>query len=242
MNWFVIFRYTQSLENRIFELEAQVHEQVLHSLPQRPESIQSSTTTSERRNEASSPILRPPPSRFVPSTEVDIQTPMTIQASSPVFPDTPGITNNSSRSGFRPAFEGPQPVEQDTTFKDVQFSDQKEQALIQTYLERVNPRYPFIHEERFLAWYSFWKNLPKSGGDIPAGEQWKSFFIQMAFAVSLLIAPQVSPEERRLSNVSESQIPIPVSYWNPRLHTQLPFRSWVLSLRDQIPCSMFKHI
>lgn len=129
---------------------------------------------------------------------------MTIQASSPVFLDTPGITNNSPRAGFRSAFEGPQPVEQNTAYKDVQFSDQKEQALIQTYLERVNPRYPFIHKEQFLAWYSFWKDLQKSRGDIPSGEQWMSFFIQMAFAVSLLIAPQVSPEERRLSNVSDT--------------------------------------
>lgn len=128
---------------------------------------------------------------------------MTIQASSPVFAETPGITDNSSRAGFRPALEGPQPVEQDTTLRDLRFSDQKEQALIQTYLERVNPRYPFIHEEQFLAWFALWKDLQNSGGDIPAGEQWKSFFIQMAFAVSLLIAPQVSPEERRLSNVSE---------------------------------------
>ncbi|KAJ5560501.1 hypothetical protein N7513_002900 [Penicillium frequentans] len=197
------FSYTQSLESRILELEAQVHEQALNSLPQRPESIQSSTITSERRNEDGSPILRPtqpPRSRFVPSAEVDIQTPVTIQASSPVFLDTPGITNNSSRAGFISAFEGPQPVEQSTAYKDVQFSDQKEQALIQTYLERVNPRYPFIHKEQFLAWYSFWKDLQKSRGDIPTGEQWMSFFIQMAFAVSLLIAPQVSPEERRLSN------------------------------------------
>ncbi|KAJ6105057.1 hypothetical protein N7486_003746, partial [Penicillium sp. IBT 16267x] len=195
--------YAGSLENRILELEAQTLEQVSNSLPQRSESIQNSTVPPERRNETNSPISRPTQpsvSLFVPPTEMDLQTPMTIQASSPIVPNTPGMTNHSSRTGFRSAFEGSEPVEQGTTFKDLQFSDQKERALIQTYLERVNPRYPFIHEEKFLKWYSSWKDLKQFGRDIPVGEQWKSFFIQMAFAVSLLIAPQVSPEERRLSN------------------------------------------
>ena len=203
------------MENRIFELEAQAHEQALSALPQRPESIQSSTIAPERQNETSSPVLRPTPpsaSRFLPSAEVDIQTPMTIQASSPSFPSTPGMLNRNFQAGFRSAFEGADTVEQDTKFKDVHFSDQKERALIQTYLERVNPRYPFIHETHFLTWYSSWKNLQPCGGDTPVGEQWRSFFIQMAFAVSLLIAPQVSHEERRLSNVSNSQIPIPARY------------------------------
>ncbi|KAJ5663022.1 hypothetical protein N7507_003753 [Penicillium longicatenatum] len=196
-------QYTRTLENRIFELEANAHEQVLNSLPHRSESIQSSTTAPVRQDETSSPIVRstqPSESRFVPPAEMDIQTPMTIQASSPIFPNTPGIANQGSRTIFRSIFDGLQPIEQDANSKDLRFSDQKEQALIQTYLERVNPRYPFILEEQFLDWYSSWKNLRNNGGDIPAGEQWKSFFIQMAFAVSLLIAPQVFPEERRLSN------------------------------------------
>lgn len=145
---------------------------------------------------------QPSASQLVPPTEVDIQTPMTIQASSPIFQNTSGMSNYGFNAGFRPEFEGTKTDESGTTFKNVQFSNEKERALIQTYLERVNPRYPFIYEEHFLEWYSSWKDLQQVRCDTPAGEQWMSFFIQMAFAVSLLLAPQVSPEERRLSNVS----------------------------------------
>ncbi|KAJ5638213.1 hypothetical protein N7490_008092 [Penicillium lividum] len=136
---------------------------------------------------------------------VDIQTPMTIQASSPIFSHTPDIHKQRYRAGFRSAFEGSESTVKETTVKEttvkeIRFSDQEERDLLQTYMERVNPRYPFIYEESFLEWYSSWKDLKQSGDDLPVGEQWKSFFVQMAFAVSLLIAAQVSPEERNLSN------------------------------------------
>lgn len=128
-----------------------------------------------------------------PTAEVEIQTPVTIQASSPTFSTTPEYSRHGFTSNPQSHSEPP---------RDQIFSNQQELALIQAYLERVNPRYPFLHEDTFLEWYSSWKKLQQIGGDIPADEHWKCFFIQMAFAVSLLIASQVSPEERSLSNVS----------------------------------------
>ena len=130
---------------------------------------------------------------------------MTIQASSPAFSTTPDY----SRYGFT---LNPQSHNEPTRDSQI-FSNQQELALIQAYLERVNPRYPFLHEDTFLEWYSSWKDLQQHGGIIPPDEHWKCFFIQMAFADSLLIASQVSPEERSLSKVGGPLYPsnIPVS-------------------------------
>jgi hypothetical protein len=54
-----------------------------------------------------------------------------------------------------------------------------EDALIKIYLERVNPRYPFLHLGTFLEWYESWKARPR---DRYVGEQnarWKDFFVTM---------------------------------------------------------------
>lgn len=170
-----------------------------------PESITSTegSTVAQGRPSSAQVLTRQShrsPALFqAPTAEVEIQTPVTIQASSPTFSTTPDysrygfLSNNQSRS---------EPT------RDAQiFSNQQELALIQAYLERVNPRYPFLHEDTFLEWYFSWKTLQQTGEDMPADEHWKCFFIQMAFAVSLLIASQVSPEERNLSNVSGFLLP-----------------------------------
>ena len=116
---------------------------------------------------------------YAPSAASEIQTPVIIHASSSAHSNLLDISGD-----------------------DLQFSKQKERDLIQTYLERVNPRYPFLHEETFANWYHTWVNSQRDGDALPAEEQWKIFFIKMAFAVSLLVTAQVSLEERRLSNVS----------------------------------------
>lgn len=123
-------------------------------------------------------------SLHVPPAEPEIQTPITIQASSVA---DPSLRNDSSDT-------------RDTGYKGITFSRQREQRLIQTYLERVNPRYPFLHERTFLSWYQSWKDS-HNGFDFPLEEQWRSFFVTMAFSVGVLIAPQVSPEDRHTSNV-----------------------------------------
>ena len=81
-------------------------------------------------------------------------------------------------------------------------TQKREGYLIQTYLQRVNPRYPFLHEETFLAWYHSWKTSQGHSNYLPVDEKWKHYFVTMVFAVSLLIGPQVSSDEMDLSKVS----------------------------------------
>ncbi|PYH41583.1 nitrilase [Aspergillus saccharolyticus JOP 1030-1] len=96
------------------------------------------------------------------------------------------------------------PPEQPATraeYDETGISSDKQNDLIRIFLERVNPRYPFLHEETFVNWYAAWRCSKQSNQSLPAEERWKEFFVKMAFAVSLLIAPQVSPEDMKTSQV-----------------------------------------
>ena len=151
----------------------------------------------QSENEYSGPgFRRSQLSHHALSAGMDIQTPITIQASSPTLITTPGYMRSHADS-----LEEVKSISQDILCGRSVFTEQKEQVLIQTYLERVNPRYPFLHEETFLTWYRSWKTFHISGSSLPIGEQRKAFFIQMVFWVSLPVTAQVSPEERHLSNV-----------------------------------------
>lgn len=56
---------------------------------------------------------------------------------------------------------------------------QVEDALIKIYLERVNPRYPFLHVSTFLEWYETWKARPKEHQIPNNKDRWKDFFVIM---------------------------------------------------------------
>ncbi|RAL14862.1 nitrilase [Aspergillus homomorphus CBS 101889] len=103
-------------------------------------------------------------------------------------------------------------------------SSATQNKLIQIFLERVNPRYPFLHEETFVGWYDTWQSSKRLGQLLPAEERWKEFFVKMAFAVSLLIAPQVSPEDMTTSQtLYNSALPLldtVFSCLDPVLHVQ----------------------
>jgi hypothetical protein len=54
-----------------------------------------------------------------------------------------------------------------------------EDALIKIYLERVNPRYPFLHVSTFMEWYETWKARPKENPLPTQKDRWKDFFVTM---------------------------------------------------------------
>lgn len=54
-----------------------------------------------------------------------------------------------------------------------------EDALVEVYLERVNPRYPFLHVETFSGWYKSWKSHRRSGLIADPRDRWMDFIVTM---------------------------------------------------------------
>lgn len=54
-----------------------------------------------------------------------------------------------------------------------------EDTLVQIYLERVNPRYPFLHVDIFSGWYKAWKTRRHSGPTTGRWDRWKDFIVIM---------------------------------------------------------------
>ncbi|KAJ5098543.1 hypothetical protein N7532_005544 [Penicillium argentinense] len=71
-------------------------------------------------------------------------------------------------------------------------SDDIGDALIDIYLQRVNPRYPFLHVDTFIGWYKSWKNIRFKDPTADQKDRWMDFFVVMVQAVSILLTPQVS--------------------------------------------------
>lgn len=105
----------------------------------------------------------------------------------------------------------------------IRLPDSAEDALIQVYLERVNPRYPFLHVNTFLGWYKTWKGRPKENPTADQQDRWQDFFVTMVHqretflrslktltlsqvqAVSILLTPQVSQNDIATSQVRPLQ-------------------------------------
>ncbi|KAJ5690182.1 hypothetical protein N7462_004574 [Penicillium macrosclerotiorum] len=80
-------------------------------------------------------------------------------------------------------------------------SNEVEDSLIRIYLERVNPRYPFLHVDTFLGWYKSWKTRRLVEQSADRKDLWKDFFVTMVQSVSILLTPQVS-----LNDIATSQL------------------------------------
>lgn len=92
--------------------------------------------------------------------------------------------------------------------------------LVQIYLERVNPRYPFLHLATFLGWYESWKAQSQMDRARHQQSLWKDYFVTMVWikhtsdfelrlifdtfqvhAVALLLTPRVSVDDITTSQV-----------------------------------------
>ncbi|PYI04692.1 nitrilase [Aspergillus sclerotiicarbonarius CBS 121057] len=219
-------RYARALEERIIELEAQRGPDLdIRSghLPLDPAASPSFRTTDVRRSELQGPSQIPIP---VDGRPEDVASPairvvsdcprngQDIQAAS-----TPSITMLPSL-----APSSPNPVALEGANYETGIPPQIQDELVRIFLERVNPRYPFLHEETFIAWYDTWKSSRSLGVPLPLDERWKAFFIKMAFAVSLLIAPRVSPSDMKASQAlyssSMASLDTVFSCLDPVLHAQ----------------------
>lgn len=63
----------------------------------------------------------------------------------------------------------------------IEFQD----TLVQIYLERVNPRYPFLHVGTFLGWYKTWKARPKDQPTADPKDRWTDFFVTMVHSIAV---------------------------------------------------------
>ncbi|RAK98547.1 nitrilase [Aspergillus ibericus CBS 121593] len=217
--------YARALEERILELEAERGSDLdLRSgQPLDPDTPPSFRTTDVRTSESQGPSQMPmlvderpadvasPAIRVVPDS---LRNHQDIQAAS-----TPSIT-------MLPALapSSPNPMTLDEASYETRIPPQTQDELVRVFLERVNPRYPFLHEETFIAWYDTWKSSRSLGVPLPQDERWKAFFIKMAFAVSLLIAPRVSARDMKASQAlylsSMASLDTVFSCLDPVLHAQ----------------------
>ncbi|PYH92266.1 hypothetical protein BO71DRAFT_485573 [Aspergillus ellipticus CBS 707.79] len=197
--------YARALEERIQELEAQDPPE--HNPVQVAEAELSTALPIGRRRQTSRRTdrsIRPSPA---PSPSVELRS----AASTPSLGLIPSLTLPSPNQCIREAHESGIPP-------------QTQDQLIRIFLERVNPRYPFLHEETFNAWYATWKTSRCMGVPLPAEERWKAVFVKMAFAVSLLIAPRVSQDDmdtsQALYSSSLSSLDTVFACLDPVLHAQ----------------------
>lgn len=63
----------------------------------------------------------------------------------------------------------------------IRLSDSASDALIEIYLQRVNPRYPFLHGDTFLGWYQSWKAFGSVEPTADQKDRWKDFFVVMVW-------------------------------------------------------------
>lgn len=67
------------------------------------------------------------------------------------------------------------------------FSNETSDRLVQIYLERVNPRYPFLHLATFLGWYESWKSRSQMDRARHQQSLWKDYFVIMVWIKYSLI-------------------------------------------------------
>jgi hypothetical protein len=60
-------------------------------------------------------------------------------------------------------------------------SNETSDRLVQIYLERVNPRYPFLHLATFLGWYESWKAHSQMDSARHHQSLWKDYFVTMVW-------------------------------------------------------------
>lgn len=63
--------------------------------------------------------------------------------------------------------------------RSVQISNETSDRLVRIYLERVNPRYPFLHLDTFLGWYESWKTQSHMNTARDQQSLWQNYFVTM---------------------------------------------------------------
>lgn len=63
--------------------------------------------------------------------------------------------------------------------RQIELPSHVEDALVEIYLERVNPRYPFLHVETFSGWYKSWKTRRHSEINPDQQDRWIDFIVAM---------------------------------------------------------------
>ncbi|GKZ64129.1 hypothetical protein AnigIFM50267_003588 [Aspergillus niger] len=210
--------YARALEERIIELESQQGGSTDPTLEPGP-------TPGLRKTDVHPTKSLEPPQRRITRAQTEEATFPAIRLLSHGPGDGEGTQAGSTPSiTILPPLHTPQSGSLEGTNYETEILPQTQDELIQIFLKRVNPRYPFLHEETFIAWYDAWKASRNLGVPLPPEEQWKAFFIKMALAVSLLIAPRVSTRDMKVSQAlyssAASSLDAVFACLDPVLHAQ----------------------
>ena len=174
-------RYARALEERILELEAQRgpdRERRSGPLPLEPAPSSPFRTTDLRTSEPLGPSQMPIPGEG--SSEDGTSPAIRVGSGySRNDPDTHAASTPSITMLPSLAPSSPNPAAADAATYETGIPPHTQDELVRIFLERVNPRYPFLHEETFIAWYDTWKSSRSLGVPLPPDERWKGFFIKM---------------------------------------------------------------
>jgi hypothetical protein len=205
-----LYRYTRALEERIVDLESQIPDK-------RPENLSASQQTPtqesphQRGNETdhdsqASLASRPPYPCSMPYAGASLASPFPhvveglpdIHAqcghSSLLIGILATLTGNETSGYLQTQSESPNaPIFSQFTKQVSQadrvprLSNETSDRLVQIYLERVNPRYPFLHLATFLGWYESWKSRSQIDRARHQQSLWKDYFVTMVWIKYSLI-------------------------------------------------------
>ena len=98
------------------------------------------------------------------------------------------LTGTESSAFLQTQSEGPNalvfyqfPAQASQVDRVPRLSNEASDRLVQIYLERVNPRYPFLHLATFLGWYESWKSCSQMARAEHKQYLWKDYFVTMVW-------------------------------------------------------------
>ena len=89
-----------------------------------------------------------------------------------------GLSSMQADSSHAPV-SSPLIYQRSPSDRSLRISDEVSDRLVQIYLERVNPRYPFLHLDTFLGWYESWKAHSPMDRTRHQESLWKDYFVTM---------------------------------------------------------------
>ncbi|KAK6063395.1 fungal specific transcription factor domain-containing protein [Seiridium cupressi] len=104
-------------------------------------------------------------------------------------------------------------------FSEVDISSEVKELLLQTYRERAQVQYPFLHWDTFLTWHASWVESSVS----PSKSRWQGFFVNLAYATALLLlhgSPASKLDAQMFYRNGVALLPSVLAQEDPVLHVQ----------------------
>ncbi|KAI9729375.1 MAG: hypothetical protein M1834_006899 [Cirrosporium novae-zelandiae] len=113
----------------------------------------------------------------------------------------------------------------DNSAPPINISPQMEDLFVKAYFERAYCRYPFLGPRTFYTWLNSWKSHSSQLNPSDENDLWKGFFVNMVYAVGLLLATQDATERKHSSQTIYNYavsvyFPAVLAHHNRVLHAQ----------------------